>query len=321
MPFSVIAIIIGLLALIWSADYFIDGAAGLARQYGMPPLLVGMVIIGFGTSAPEMVVSAFAAWQGTPGLALGNAYGSNIANIGLIIGVTALLMPIAVHSQVLKKEFPILLAVTGLAAWQVSDASITRLEAWGLLAVFFALMAWTIYQGMRHPNDYDRDDSPKLPVRRAWMMTVVGLLVLMAASRGMVWGAANIASHFGVDDLLIGLTVFAVGTSLPELASTLTAVRKNQPDIAIGNIIGSNLFNTLAVVGIAGIIHPMDVSPAIFTRDMPVMAAMTVILMLMGLQLSRRRGGRINRVEGALLLCAFIAYNAYLIHTILPASI
>lgn len=316
--FFLAAIIFGLLALIWSADYFIDGAADLARHYGMPPLLVGMVVIGFGTSAPEMVVSAFAAWQGTPGLALGNAYGSNIANIGLIIGITALVMPIAMHSQVLKKEFPILLAVTALAAWQISDASISRTEAWTLLGVFAILMGWTIYQGMRYPNDYDSDDIPTLSIRRAWLMTVVGLLVLMLSSRAMVWGAAHIATQFGVDELLIGLTIFAIGTSLPELASTLTAVRKNQPDIAIGNVIGSNLFNTLAVVGIAGAIHPMQVSPAIFTRDVPVMVAMTVAMMLMGVQLSRQ-GGRINRLEGALLLCAFIAYNAYLIYTILPA--
>ncbi|MBV7434179.1 calcium/sodium antiporter [Cardiobacteriaceae bacterium TAE3-ERU3] len=321
MILPLIAVLGGLCFLIWSADRFIDGAATIAKHYGMPPLLVGIVIIGFGTSAPEIVVSAFSAWQGTPNLALGNAYGSNIANIGLIIGIAALISPIAMQSSLMRREFPLLLLVTGIAAWQLQDLVITRTESIVLLVLFVLLMGWTIYQGMKHPEELpiEEEDIPNMTITAAWLWTLVGLIVLMISSRIMVWGAAEIARHFGVDELLIGLTIFAVGTSLPELASAIAAMRKNQPDIVMGNVIGSNLFNTLAVVGIAGTIKPMSVSPEVLSRDIPVMAGMTIALMLMGIKLYQR-GGRINRYEGALLLFAFIAYNGYLIYTILPTS-
>lgn len=313
------AVIGGLLLLVWSADRFIDGAAGIACYYGMPPLLVGMLIIGFGTSAPEIVVSAFAAWQGTPGLALGNAYGSNIANIGLIIGLSALLSPLTIPDGMIRRELPVLLAITALAVWQLRDLSISRPEALVLLGVFFLLVGWSIYYGMRHPTEVNTDLPQTLPTSAttAWLWTIIGIVLLTAASRAMVWGAATIARYFGIDDLIIGLTIFAVGTSLPELASALSALRKQQHDIVLGNIIGSNLFNTLAVVGIAGVIHPMTVSRDVLWRDLPIMAVMT--LALFGCALSfTRRPGRINRLEGALLLATFIAYNAYLIYTVLP---
>lgn len=321
MTLAFIAVVFGLVLLVWSADRFIEGSAVTARHFGMPPLLIGMVIIGFGTSAPEMVVSALAASQGNPGLALGNAYGSNITNIALILGITALISPIIVSSQVLRKELPILTLVTAIAAWQVWDGEITRLDAFVLLGILAALMSWTIWQGMQKKPDSlageieQELDVRTMPIRMAAFWLVVGLTLLIVSSRILVWGAVEIAQGFGISDMIIGLTVVAVGTSLPELASSVIAARKGEHDIALGNIIGSNLFNTLAVVGVAGAIHPMTVGPEVFSRDMMVMAALTVSLFVLGYGV-RNRQRRINRYEGAALLACYIGYTAYLISTI-----
>ncbi|MDZ7840280.1 MAG: calcium/sodium antiporter [Gammaproteobacteria bacterium] len=314
-----LAVAFGLALLVWSADRFVDGSAATARHFDVPPLLIGMVIIGFGTSAPEMMVSALAATQGNPGIALGNAYGSNIANIALILGITALISPIAVQSRVLRQELPTLTAVTALAAWQVWDGAITRIDALVLLGVFAALMAWTITQGMRNTGDAlggevaQELDVRTMPLGRAVFWLAAGLVLLIASSRILVWGAVEIARGLGVSDLVVGLTVVAVGTSLPELASSIAAIRKREHDIALGNVLGSNLFNTLAVVGIAGTIHPMAVGADVLGRDIPVMAALTVSLFIVGYGF--RGPGRINRVEGAVLLACYVAYTSYLVST------
>lgn len=316
MVWPLLAVILGLALLVWSADRFIDGAATTARHFGMPALLIGMVIVGFGTSAPEMVVSALAAGQGNAGIALGNAYGSNITNIALILGLTALISPIAVHSQVLRKELPILMLVTALAAWQLWDRELTRLEAVVLLLLFTGLMAWTIRQGLRQKADALSDEfeqelaSHTMPLRRALFWLAAGLLLLIASSRLLVWGAVAIAQGLGVSDLIIGLTIVAVGTSLPELASSIIAARRNEHDIALGNIIGSNLFNTLAVVGIAGAIQPMVADPEILTRDIAVMATLTAALFAFGYGICG--GGRIGRCAGGLLLASYAGYTGYL---------
>ncbi|GGX55396.1 calcium/sodium antiporter [Saccharospirillum salsuginis] len=317
MWIALLAVVAGLALLVWSADRFVDGASATARHFGMPALLIGMVIVGFGTSAPEMVVSALAATQGNPGIALGNAYGSNITNIALILGITALISPIAVHSTVLRKELPILTGVTLLAIWQLWDGELTRLDTWILLGVFAVLMGWTVFQGMRRPDDaLGREVEQSLevhtmPLRRSVFWLVVGLVLLIVSSRVLVWGAVDIATRLGVSDLIIGLTIVAVGTSLPELASSLIAARKGEHDIALGNVLGSNLFNTLAVVGIAGMISPMAVGPELLARDLPVMAALTVSLFVIGYGF--RGAGRINRLEGGLLLAAFAVYTGVLI--------
>ncbi len=316
-----LAIAAGLALLVWSADRFVDGSASLARHFGMPPLLIGMVIVGFGTSAPEMVVSALAALQGNPGIALGNAYGSNIANIALILGLTALINPIAVHSQVLRKELPLLAAVTALAAGQLADGQITRGDAFVLLAVFGGLMSWTVRQGMQKKpdalaNEFEQElGGSVMPVRRALYWVVLGLAFLAGSSRLLVWGAVTIARGFGVSDLIIGLTIVAVGTSLPELASSIVASRKGEHDIALGNVLGSNLFNTLAVVGIAGSIHPMTVGPEVLSRDLLVVGLLT--LSLFGLGYGFRGPGRITRLDGTILLACYVAYNGYLVFGIL----
>lgn len=320
LPF--LAIAFGLALLVWSADRFVEGSAATARHCGMPPLLIGMVVVGFGTSAPEMVVSSISASQGNPGIALGNAYGSNITNIALILGVTALISPITVHSQVLRKELPILTVITALAAWQVWDGEITRIDALVLLGVFIGLMAWTIRQGLKTKADALGSEIEQelavyaMPLRRAVVWLMVGLVLLVASSRILVWGAVEIAHGFGVSDLIIGLTVVAIGTSLPELASSIIATRKGEHDIALGNILGSNLFNTLAVVGIAGAIHPMVVGPEVFSRDILVMAVLTVSLFIFGYGFRGPGRGRINRFEGGALLACYIGYTAYLVSTV-----
>ncbi len=325
MLMSVAAIVLGLAVLVWSADRFVDGASATARYAGMPPLLIGMVIVGFGTSAPEIVVSIISALEGNPGLALGNGYGSNIANIGLILGITALISPISVHSQVLRKELPILLLITLLSLSLLWNGMLARTDAMVLLGVFVLLMGWSIKLGMNNGHDSMTGDEVKelddnlMSLKQAIFWLVAGLLLLIVSSRFLVWGAVNIAQAFGVSDLIIGLTIVAIGTSLPELASSIAAIRKNEHDLAIGNVIGSNLFNTLAVVGLAGIIHPLEVAPEVISRDFMVMIVLTLSLFVLGYGFKGRQG-RINRFEGALLLAVYVGYTGWLAQGVLTAG-
>lgn len=321
MILAAIAILAGFVLLVWSADRFVEGAAATASHAGMPSLLIGMVIVGFGTSAPEMVVSAIAAMDGSPALALGNALGSNIVNTGLILGVTALLVPIVVHSKIVRRELPLLLLIgllTGALLW---DNALTRAESLLLLAGFFGLIGWTVVAALRNREDVlaveiDKEMAARImPLRRAIFWLAAGLLLLIVSSRILVWGAVTIAHALGVSDLIIGLTIVALGTSLPELAASVIAARKGEHDIAIGNVVGSNMFNLLAVIGIAGVIAPMESMPAaVLLRDWPVMMAMTTGLFFLAFGL--RGEGRINRLEGMLLLLAYIAYNAWLVFTV-----
>jgi cation:H+ antiporter len=316
MMTALAAIVGGLILLVWSADRFVEGSAATARHFGMPPLLIGMVIVGFGTSAPEMLVSAQAALQNTPGIAIGNAYGSNITNIALILGVTALIGPITVHSQVLRKELPMLIAITALAAFQLRDGELSHVDAWVLLGVFSGLMTWSIYQGLGQRADALGGEMEQelavhaMTLARALFWVALGLVLLILSSRILLWGAVEVARGLGVSDLIIGLTIVALGTSLPELASSVIAIRKGEDDIAVGNVIGSNLFNTLAVVGIAGAIRPMDVAPEVFSRDIPVMGLLTVALFI--ISYGYHGQGRINRFGGAALLASYLAYTALL---------
>jgi len=316
------AVVIGLVLLVWSADRFVDGAAASAGHFGMSPLLIGMVIVGFGTSAPEMVVSVFAASQGNPGVALGNAYGSNMANVGLVLGLATVLSPITVSSQVIRKELPILIAVTAIAVLQLHDSFISRGDSIVLLLVFAGLMAWSVYTGLTRKEDALSAEFEKelkehsMSLKRALMWLVVGLGFLIASSRLLVWGAVTIATDSGVSEVVIGLTIVAIGTSLPEVASTIAAVRKGESDLAIGNVIGSNLFNTLAVVGIAGAISPMSVDAFILKRDIPLMCAFTLTMFFFAFGFTRGRRGRVNRLEGSLLLVGYLAYLGYLVFTV-----
>jgi cation:H+ antiporter len=320
----VLAVVAGLVVLVWSADRFVDGASSAAKQFNVPALLIGIVIIGFGTSAPEMVVSALASSQGNPGIALGNAYGSNITNIALILGLTALIAPIAVDSLVLRRTLPLLTLITVFAAVLMLDDTISRLDAWALLLVFALLMIWTVRQGMKDQKNVSRDTlaievdhalAHPMPVKLAIIWMIAGLLLLIISSRVLVWGAVTIAQSLGVSDLIIGLTIIAIGTSLPELASSVIAARKGEHDMAVGNILGSNVFNTLAVVGIAGAIHPMTVEHEVLTRDMLVMLGLTLSLFIFGFGFKKRQGC-INRWEGAILVLVYLLYTAWLIRSV-----
>jgi len=316
----VIFIVAGLILLFRSAEYFVGSSASLARYLGMSPLLIGMIIIGFGTSLPEMLVSVQSALGGNSGIALGNAYGSNIANIGLIIGLAALISPITVHSGVLKKELPFLAIITVLTVVFIGDLIINRLEAMILLVIFSITLGWTIIQGKKKSSDsLYADLEQELPavsinIRKTILLLLVSLLLLILSSRMLVRGAVEIAQKLGMSDLIIGLTIVAVGTSLPELASSVMAARKGEHDLALGNILGSNLFNTLAVVGLAGAIHPIHADRNVLFRDMPVMGLLTLMLFIMSYGFGKP--GRINRFEGIVLIISYLVYILYLLYTI-----
>lgn len=324
MLLEVVAVIAGLALLVWSADRFVDGAAASAAHLGLSPLLIGMLVIGLGTSAPEVVVSTLSSLQGNPGLALGNAYGSNIANIALILGVTALLSPITVKSRVLRRELPLLAGATALAWVLIADGHFSRLDAWLQFAAFGLFLGWSLWQERRAGADALGEEAaaeiPDMSMRRGLLWVLVGLLVLVASSRLVVWGAVGLAQAAGVSDLVIGLTVVAVGTSLPELAAAVAAVRKGEHDLALGNVIGSNMFNTLLVAALAGAIAPHAVEPALLGRDLPVLAALTAALFAMGIGVGGG-AGRINRIEGTLLVLAFGLYTGWLvIGALVPAA-
>jgi len=319
MLLSILAIIIGLVVLVWSADLFVDGAAGVAQSLGVSTLLVGMIVVGFGTSAPEMSVAVLASLQGNPGIALGNAYGSNIANIALILGATALISPVVIRSQVLKKELPILLAVTFLALFHLYDGKISRIEAIVELFVLVSVFTWMTLQSKKKTVQVDalesdvEEEFDDIAPSKAWTYLIAGLVLLVVSSRTLVWGSVNVAQSFGVSDLVIGLTIIAIGTSLPELAASIAAARKGEHDLAVGNVVGSNLFNTLAVVGLAGAIQPMAAPAEVISRDWVLMFALTVLLFVIGYQKKATGEKSISRVGGGVLLAIYIAYTVYLI--------
>ncbi|RTE87732.1 MULTISPECIES: calcium/sodium antiporter [Gammaproteobacteria] len=327
MLLPIVALVIGLAVLVWSADKFIEGAAGTSKILGVSPLIIGMIVIGFGTSAPEMVVSAFAASSGNPGLALGNAYGSNITNIGLVLGLSAALLPMTVSSGVLRKEIPLLIAVTLLAGYQILDGTISRLDAVVLLVAFVAVMLWMVLQQKNEDiigTDTDKElEAHPLSLKMAIVWLLVGLVLLIISSRVLVWGAVEIATAFGVDDLIIGLTIVALGTSLPELAAAMVAIRKQEHDLALGNLIGSNLFNTLAVVGIAGAIEPISVAAEVLLRDWTLMLALTLIMAAFSWRPQSwqpQRPARINRIEGSAFVAIYLGYIGWLVFSVIQAN-
>ncbi|MCU7803344.1 MAG: calcium/sodium antiporter [Candidatus Thiodiazotropha sp. (ex Lucinoma annulata)] len=314
-----IAILVGLIILVWSADRFISGAAALADNLGVSPMLIGLTVVGLGTSAPEVLVSTMAAMSGNPGLAIGNAIGSNIANIGLILGFTALLIPLSVHSSVLKREYPILLAVTLLCLLLMWDGELNQFDGAILAITLVGVLGWMIYTaktGAADPiaGEFDAEIPHDIPTRKAIILLLVGLAFLLLSSRLLVWGATNVAIALGVSDVIIGLTIVAIGTSLPELAASITSAMKGEDDLAIGNVIGSNLYNMLAVLSIPGLVAPGPYAPEVLTRDLPVMLGLTLFLFFMGYGFGKP--GRINRLEGAILLLAFVGYQSFLFFTL-----
>ncbi|MCF7361720.1 calcium/sodium antiporter [Vibrio sp. A1-b2] len=319
MLLATLAIIAGFALLVWSADKFVEGAAASANYAGMPPLLIGMLVVGFGTSAPEMVVSAMAAMDGNPALALGNAVGSNIVNITLILGVTAIIAPIAVHSSIIRKELPILLLITLVIGAMLWNHHISTLEAWALIGGFMILIGWSIWSALHSKGDHleqEMDEelsSQSMSLKSSIFWLITGLVLLIISSRILVWGAVEIAQQLGVSDLLIGLTIVALGTSLPELAASIVAARKGEHDIAVGNVVGSNMFNSLAVIGIAGTIEPIaNIGAEVFWRDWTSMLFVTGLLLLTAARFGKSQ--TISRSEGTVLLVCYLGYNVYLIY-------
>ena len=318
MILYLLGIIAGFVILVWSADKFVEGAASTAKHLGMPALLIGILIVGFGTSAPEMVVSAIAAMEGNAGLALGNAIGSNIVNIALILGITAVIAPIAVNSNIVKKEIPLLLLIVLFSGYLLLDHTLTLTEGIILLVAFFALVIWSIVTAFKSKNDHLETEMEEeliehqMSLKAGILWLVLGLVLLIASSRLLVWGAIGVATEFGVSDLIIGLTIVALGTSLPELAASVIAARKGEHDIAIGNVVGSNMFNLLAVIGIAVVIAPMNNIPyEVLQRDWIIMLLLTIALLFMAYGF-RNKEGKITRLEGFILVICYVAYNTYL---------
>jgi len=314
---ELLAIAGGFILLTWSADRFVVGASAMAYNLKVSPLIIGLTIVGLGTSAPEMLVSAFASWQGNSGLAVGNALGSNIINTGLILGITAMIIPLNVHSSILKRELPILLLVMVVALLLLMDGTLGRLDGALLLTGMAVMLIWMIRLGRTSQTSEDpmsaefADEIPTtMSMGRAVFWLVVGGLVLLGSSRLLVWGAVSIAEEMGVSDLVIGLTIVALGTSMPELAATVMSAIKNEHDIALGNVIGSNIFNLLVVLGLPGLINPATIDTEVLARDYPVMIGLTVALFVMAYGI--RGPGRINRIEGTLLVLAFCAYQTLL---------
>jgi len=312
-----LAIIAGFALLIWSADKFVLGASNTARSFSISPLIVGVVIVGLGTSAPEMLVSAIAAAQGKTGLSIGNALGSNITNIGLMLGLTALFYPLQIHSKLLKREMPLLLVIIMVSMFMLWDQHLSFIDGLILLSMMLAMLMFTVYESKTHGDDsLPQEMIDELPEEvskaEALKWLIVGIVLLVASSRVLVWGAVEIAEYFAVSDLIIGLTIVAIGTSLPELAATITAARKQEFDLAVGNIIGSNIFNILGVMALPGLIHPDYFDKEVLTRDYPVMIALTLALMIFSIAWRRSKTGVLGRVEGALLLGGYIAYMLWL---------
>jgi len=320
MWMELLAIAGGFALLTWSADRFVVGASALAYNLNIPPLIIGLTIVSLGTSAPEILVSGVASLQGNIGLAIGNAIGSNITNIALILGITALVVPLNVRSSIVRRELPVLLGVMLLALFLLLDGTLGRLDGSILLTGMVFMIIWMARIGIREKSSHDpmidefSDEVPTdMTMAMAGFWTLVGALCLLGSSKLLVWGAVSIAQAIGVSDLVIGLTIVALGTSLPELAASVMSALKNEHDIAIGNVIGSNIFNLLAVLGLPGLLNPGPVDSAVLTRDYPVMIGLTLALFVMAYGF--RGPGRLNRIEGTLLVSAFVAYQTLLYFT------
>lgn len=310
-------VICGISLLVWSADRFTDGAAAIARNFGISPLIVGLTIVAMGSSAPEVVVSINAALKGTPGLAIGNAIGSNIANIAMVLGVAALVTPLRVQSATLRREIPILFGFMVLAFALLLDLSLSFVDGVILLGSLVLYLLWLTKAAVKYRNDQDMmlkeivDELPdQMPNGRALFWVVVGLILLQVSSNLLVLGATNIAHIYNVDDFVIGITIVAVGTSLPELAASVTGVMKGEHELAIGNVIGSNIFNLLAVLGIPGLINGVMINSSILKVDYAIMFGLTVAMSIMAWGW-KGKPGEITRLEGGVLLASFIAYQSY----------
>ncbi len=303
----VAAIVAGFVALVLGADRFVLGAKNIALRLGMSPLMVGMVVVGVGTSAPEMLVSAMAASDGDAPIAIGNAIGSNISNLGLVLGITALVAPIPLQPALVKREFPFLLGLMGVYALMFVDHRLDHLDGIGLLAGI-GFVAW---RSWRQRGDQEDVDEATLSMRASSLWFALGLALMIGGSRGIVWGAVETARGLGISELVIGLTIVAIGTSLPEIAASIAAALKREHALAVGNVLGSNVFNLLLVLPFPAFMAPGEVDPAIISRDYPVMVGMTALLVVLGFLGLRAK--RLGRVGGTTLVAAYLAYATWLV--------
>ena len=312
------ALILGFIALMWSADHFVNGAAVTARNLGMSPMMIGLTIVSIGTSAPEILVSLMAATSGHGDLAIGNALGSNIANIALVLGVTLMIAPIPVNTRLMKKELPLLAGITIASGILLYDNRIAFSEGLLMVAGLIGTMAlihhWQkqpVTQAITTVGEESDDEIPEIPQKKATFILIGSLLILLGSSRMLVWAATDIARGMGISELTIGLTVVAIGTSLPELAACVASALKKHHDMVMGNIIGSNIFNLLAVMAVPGLVAPVTIDPTAFSRDYPIMTGITLLLII--LTLAGKRPHTLTRTAGVILFACYLSYSAFVI--------
>ena len=305
MLLPILSLLAGFILLMWSADTFTDNGAKIARIFNISPLVIGLLILGFGTSAPEMLVSGLAAYDGHPEMSIGNAFGSNILNIGLVLGVTAIILPITVEKSVLKKEWLFLFLSTLIVGFLLLDGFLSFTDGLILMSLL-TLFLINVFRESKKNNLTDSDsleiNSQKNEKGRTWLLLIVSLIILVSSARLVVWGGTSLALSFGVSDLIIGLTVVALGTSLPELAVSISSALKKQHQMVIGNIIGSNLFNTLGVLAIPGLILPFQIPTEVMSRDYLFMLMFTLLVLILSMRL------KISRFGGFILLTALAIY-------------
>ena len=325
MLISCLFVIIGLALLMYGADVFVAGAASIARLSGMSPMVIGLTVVGFATSAPEIIVGSLSAWQGKTAIAIGNALGSNITNIGLVLGLSVIIIPIKVASAKLKREYGLMLAAIGIGLIIMLDGELCRLDGMILFIALIIAIGWIVWIASRSSegdplmDEFSHELQHTDSGRKATIKLFIGLALLLGGAHLLISAAVAIAVSFGVSELVIGLTIVAIGTSLPELAASITSLMKNEADIAIGNIIGSNMFNMLAVLGIPAMIQPTVFELQVLTRDFTVMSVLSILLGIMIFTFSR---GRLMRLEGLTLVVCFIAYQILLyVQTINPAAL
>ncbi len=316
MLVSCLFVLFGFVLLVYGADIFVDGASNIARLLGMPPLIIGLTIVGFATSAPEIIVGSVSAWQDKTAIAIGNALGSNITNVGLVLGLSLLIFPITIASNTIKKEYGLMCLAMTIGLLVMLDGHLSRLDGSILLVSLVASISWVVLIVKQSPKSdplvseliHEFSDEAGKPdsLGKAMMKLLFGLALLLLGADLLVRGAVSIAEFFGVPDLVIGLTIVAIGTSLPELAASIVSLKKNEADIAVGNVIGSNMFNMLAVLGIPALINPDYFAEEVLTRDFPTMIALTLFLGAMVFVSSK---GKLTRPEGAVLLLCFVTYQ------------
>ncbi len=305
MLISVLSLLIGFTLLVWSADAFTDNGAKIARIFNISPLIIGLLIFGFGTSAPEMLVSGLAAYDGHPELSIGNAFGSNIFNIGLVLAVAAIIHPVIVEKNVLKKEWLFLFLSTLVIGFLLMDGFLSFVDG-SILLILLLLFLYYVFNESKKDNNLENEVSEDInkdeSKGKTWLLLIISLVILVSSARLVVWGGTNLALAFGVSDLIIGLTVVALGTSLPELAVAISSALKKQHQMIIGNIIGSNLFNSLGVLAIPGLILPFQIPSEVMSRDYIYMLIFTLLILIFSLKL------RINRFGGLILLTILASY-------------